>query len=58
MGRIATHSGQLITWDQVMASNFEFIKDIDHMTFDTPAPIHDDANGLYPAPQPGITQEI
>jgi len=58
MGRIATHSGQMITWDQVMASNFEFIKDIDHMTFDTPAPIHDDAGGLYAAPQPGITQEI
>lgn len=58
MGRIATHSGQFITLDQVMASNFEFINDIDHMTFETPAPIHDDASGLYPAPQPGITQEI
>ena len=41
-----------------MTSDFEFIKDIDHMTFDTPAPIHDDEDGLYPAPQPGITQEL
>ena len=58
MGRIATHSGQTITWDQVTKSNFEFIKDIDHMTFDTPAPIHEGAHGIYPAPQPGITKEI
>ena len=58
MGRIATHSGQTITWDQVMQSDFEFIKDIDHMTFDTPAPVQEGAHGIYPAPQPGITREI
>ena len=39
MGRIATHTGQEITWDQVMKSEFQFVKDIDHLTLDTPAPI-------------------
>jgi predicted dehydrogenase len=57
MGRMATHSGQYLTWDQALNSNFQFVADIDHMTFDTPAPIHADSNGLYAPPQPGITKE-
>ena len=57
MGRVATHSGQLITWDKIMNSNFQFVKDIDNMTFETPAPIHNGPDGIYPAPQPGITKE-
>jgi len=58
MGRIATHSGQWVTWDDVMSSDFQFVEDIDHMTFDTPAPIHEGPDGIYPAPQPGITKEV
>ncbi|HUT88826.1 MAG TPA: Gfo/Idh/MocA family oxidoreductase [Thermoguttaceae bacterium] len=58
MGRIATHTGKEVTWDQVMKSDFQFIEDIDHLTFDTPAPIHEGPDGIYPAPQPGITKEI
>ena len=57
MGRAATHTGQLITWDQVMKSDFQFVEDIDGMSFDTPAPIHAGPNGLYAPPQPGITKE-
>jgi predicted dehydrogenase len=57
MGRIATHTGQYITWDQVLKSDFQFLKDIDNMTFDTPAPIHEGPDGVYPAPQPGISKE-
>jgi predicted dehydrogenase len=57
MGRIATHTGQEITWDQVMQSEFQFVKDIDNLTFDSPSPIQEESDGLYPPPQPGITQE-
>ncbi len=57
MGRIATHTGQYITWDEVMKSDFQFVQDIDHMTFDTPAPIHVEPGEIYPAPMPGITKE-
>ena len=57
MGRMATHSGQYITWDQAMKSDFQFVPDIDAMTFDTPAPIHEGPDGLYTPPQPGITRE-
>ena len=58
MGRMATHTGQYITYDQALKSEFQFIADIDNMTFDTPAPIHAGANGIYAAPQPGITKEV
>lgn len=58
MGRAATHTGQLVTWDQVMASDFQFVKDIDGMTFQTEAPLHAGADGIYAAPQPGISKEI
>ena len=58
MGRAATHTGQVVTWDQVLNSNYQFVQDIDHLNFDTPAPIHEGPDGIYPCPQPGITQEI
>ncbi len=58
MGRAATHTGQLVTWDQVMASDFQFVADIDSLTFDSEAPIHPDPEGIYPAPHPGISKEI
>jgi len=57
MGRIATHTGQMITWDQVMKSDFQFVKDIDNMTIDTAAPISAGSEGIYAAPQPGLTKE-
>lgn len=57
MGRAATHTGQEVAWDEIMQSEFQFVKDIDHLTFDTPAPVQEGPDGIYPAPQPGITQE-
>jgi predicted dehydrogenase len=57
MGRAAVHSGQVVTWDEIKDSKFQFVKDIDHLTFDTPAPIHEGPDGLYPPPQPGKTKE-
>jgi len=58
MGRAATHTGKYITWDQALNSDFQFVEDIDSMTFDTPAPIHTSPDGIYPAPQPGISKEL
>jgi predicted dehydrogenase len=58
MGRAATHSGKFITWDQTLNSDFQFVKDIDNMTFDTTAPIHAGPGGIYPAPLPGISKEL
>ncbi|TKJ36479.1 MAG: streptomycin biosynthesis protein StrI [Planctomycetes bacterium B3_Pla] len=58
MGRMATHTGQYVTWEQVLESDYQFVRDIDSMTFETDAPIHAGPGGIYPAPQPGITKEV
>jgi predicted dehydrogenase len=58
MGRAAVHSGKLITWDEAMASNFQFCPNVDALTVNSPAPVQADAQGRYPAPIPGKTVEI
>jgi len=58
MGRAAVHTGQLITWEQAMASEFRFCPDPGALTATSPAPVQADAGGRYPAPIPGKTIEI
>jgi predicted dehydrogenase len=58
MGRMAAHTGKYVTWDEAVQSNFSYVKDLDHLTFDSPAPLTADANGLYDAPLPGQSKEI
>ncbi|MCL5098823.1 MAG: gfo/Idh/MocA family oxidoreductase [Candidatus Omnitrophica bacterium] len=58
MGRAAVHSGKIITWEEAMASNFQFCDHVDQLTADSPAPVTADAQGCYPAPIPGKTVEI
>jgi len=54
MGRAAVHSGKIITWDEAMASNFQFCPNIDSMTDDTPPPVQANDQGHYPVPIPGV----
>lgn len=58
MGRAALHSGKMVTWEEAMASEFQFCAGIESMNADSPAPIHEDANGRYPVPVPGEWSEI
>jgi predicted dehydrogenase len=58
MGRMAAHTGLEVDWDTAVNSEFQLVTDIDSMTFDTAAPIHDGPDGIYAAPQPGLTKEI
>jgi predicted dehydrogenase len=58
MGRAAVHSGKVITWDQVTASNFFFCPNVAALTKDSPAPVQADKNGCYAAPVPGAHSEI
>ena len=53
MGRMAAHTGQEITFEQMLNSDHEFAPNVDEMTNDSPAPLQPDKNGLYPVPEPG-----
>jgi predicted dehydrogenase len=58
MGRAAVHSGKMITWDEAMASLFQFCPNIDAMDYHTPPPVKADAQGRYPVPVPGAWSEL
>jgi predicted dehydrogenase len=58
MGRAAVHSGKLITWDEMVNSEFQFVENIDDMDYDTPPPVLPDADGRYPVPIPGVWSEV
>ncbi len=58
MGRAAVHSGKVVTWDEAMASNFQFFPGLDALTEDSAPPIEADAQGRYPVPVPGAWSEI
>ena len=58
MGRAACHTGQEVTWDQIMASDFQFCDYLDDLHFDSPAPVKADANGQFPFPIPGKWTEV
>jgi predicted dehydrogenase len=58
MGRAAVHTGQIITWDQMLASDFVFAPNVDELNETSPAPVTADAQGRYPAPVPGVWREI
>jgi predicted dehydrogenase len=54
MGRMAAHTGQIITRDQMLACEHEFAPEVDRLTIDGPAPLRLGADGKYAVPQPGI----
>jgi predicted dehydrogenase len=54
MGRMAAHTGRLVTFDEIMNAKHEFAPTVDKLTMDGPAPVMSDAKGKYPVPQPGI----
>jgi predicted dehydrogenase len=57
MGRMAAHTGQEITYDQMLNCPHEFAPGADKFTMDSPAPLKSDANGKYPVPEPGILKD-
>ncbi len=54
LGRMAAHTGQLVTWDQAIESTHEFAPNVDKLDYNTPSPLMPETTGRYPIPQPGI----
>jgi predicted dehydrogenase len=53
MGRMAAHTGQIITYDDMLKHEHELGAGIDKLTMDSDAPLRAGPNGKYPVPQPG-----
>jgi predicted dehydrogenase len=57
MGRMAAHTGQVITYEQILKDGPEMAPGLDKLSFNGEAPVKADANGRYPVPQPGIKKD-
>jgi len=55
LGRMAAHTGQELTFDDMLNCDHEFAPGLDQLTSSTPAPLLPGPNGRYPVPMPGIT---
>ena len=54
IGRMATYSGQVITWDEAIKMDQNLVPDL--YSFNDQAPVQPDENGMYPIPIPGVTK--
>jgi predicted dehydrogenase len=54
MARRAVHTGQVVTYDEMLNSEQEFAPDVDKLAMDSSAPLLAGMDGKYPTPQPGI----
>jgi len=57
MGRMAAHTGQVVTFDDILNSDHEFAPDLDKLTMASAAPLQADATGKYPVPEPGVKKQ-
>ena len=57
MGRMAAHTGQEITYEDMLNHPREYAPDIDKWTMDSPPPVLADADGKYPVPMPGLKND-
>ena len=58
LGRMASESGQMITWDEAMASKIELAPGLARYTVDSDPPVLPDAGGNYPVAMPGRTKVL
>ncbi|MCA9093810.1 MAG: twin-arginine translocation signal domain-containing protein [Planctomycetaceae bacterium] len=54
MGRIASHTGKVVTYDDALNHEHELGPDIDKLVLNGPAPIQAGPDGKYPIPLPGL----
>ena len=54
MGRMAAHTGQVVTRDEMLNCDHEFAPEVDKLAMGSPAPLTAGPDGKYPIPQPGV----
>jgi hypothetical protein len=57
LGRMAAHTGQVITRDEVLKVQHEFAPNADKLNLDSPSPLAANEEGTYPIPQPGKVKD-
>ncbi len=57
MGRMAAHTGQIVTFEQILNCPHEFAPGVDKLTMDSPAPLQAGPDGKYPVPEPGVKKD-
>jgi predicted dehydrogenase len=57
MGRMAAHTGQEITYDDILNCEHEFAPNVDKLTMTSAAPLVAGKDGKYSIPMPGITRK-
>lgn len=57
MGRMASHTGQIVTRDEMLHCEHEFAPEVDKLTLASAAPLPSDEDGTYPVPQPGVKKQ-
>jgi predicted dehydrogenase len=58
MGRAAAHTNNIVTWEDVTSSEFQFCDSIDDMSYSSPPPVTADEEGYFPAPEAGKWREL
>jgi predicted dehydrogenase len=58
MGRAAVHTGRVVTWDEAMASDFQWCPELDSLDEHSDPPVQSDERGRYPVPVPGQWEEL
>jgi predicted dehydrogenase len=53
MGRLAAHTGRVVTRDEMLNHEHELGADLDKLAMDSPAPLQAGSDGKYPVPRPG-----
>ncbi len=54
MGRMAAHTGRVVSYEDALNGDHEFAPGIDQLSMNSPAPLNAGEDGKYPVPQPGL----
>jgi len=57
MGRMASHTGTIVTYDQMLNSKHEFGPNVDKLTLKSDSPLKSIGDGKYAVPLPGLVND-